>query len=135
MKNARILLVEDDLTFATMLQTFLGKKGFSVDRTGDVAHAMKMMQGGNGFDLVLSDLRLPGRDGLELLRWMRDNGFDIPFIVMTNYAEVQNAVLAMKSGASDYISKPVQPDILLQKIGDAIASAPASVPVLSLIHI
>ncbi|WP_288317544.1 sigma-54-dependent transcriptional regulator [Xylanibacter caecicola] len=131
MKNARILLVEDDLTFATMLQTFLGKKGFSVDRTGDVAHAMKMMQGGNGFDLVLSDLRLPGRDGLELLRWMRDNGFDIPFIVMTNYAEVQNAVLAMKSGASDYISKPVQPDILLQKIGDALASAPVSMPVCS----
>lgn len=54
---------------------------------------------------------------------MRKSGINIPFIVMTSYAEVQNAVLAMKSGANDYIAKPVQPDILLQKIHDAINAA------------
>ena len=57
---------------------------------------------------------------------MRKHGIDIPFIVMTSYAEVQNAVLAMKSGAADYIAKPVQPDILLQKINDALVSASPS---------
>ena len=71
-------------------------------------------------NLVLSDLRLPDHDGLRLLAWMRKSNINAPFIVMTNYAEVQNAVLAMKSGAADYIAKPVQPDILLQKINDAI---------------
>lgn len=129
MKNAHILLVEDDLTFATMLQTFLTKKGFRVDKAGDVAHAVRLLQGGDTFNLVLSDLRLPGRDGMELLRWMRGRRLDVPFIMMTNYAEVQNAVLAMKSGASDYISKPVHPDILLQKIGDALAAASAATSV------
>ena len=71
-------------------------------------------------DLVLSDLRLPDHDGLRLLAWMHEHSINAPFIVMTNYAEVQNAVLAMKSGAADYIAKPVQPDILLQKINDAM---------------
>lgn len=130
MKDPHILLVEDDLTFATMLQTFLTKKGFRVDRAGDVPHAVRLLHGGDGFNLVLSDLRLPGRDGLELLHWMRGKGLVVPFIMMTNYAEVQNAVLAMKSGASDYISKPVQPDILLQKIGDALASDAPAAPAL-----
>ena len=72
---------------------------------------------------MLSDLRLPDHDGLFLLGWMRKRGHNAPFIVMTNYAEVQNAVLAMKLGAADYIAKPVQPDILLQKIKDALAQA------------
>lgn len=129
MKDARILIVEDDLTFATMIQTFLRKKGFAVESAGTVAHAMKIVHGGTDIDLVLSDLRLPGGDGLELLRRLRDGGHGMPFIVMTNYAEVQNAVLAMKSGASDYISKPVHPDILLQKINDALASGSPAVPV------
>lgn len=129
MENAHILIVEDDLTFATMLQTFLVKKGFAVDRTATVAHAMKIVQASADVSLVLSDLRLPGGDGLELLRRLRDGGHGMPFIVMTNYAEVQNAVLAMKSGASDYISKPVHPDILLQKINDALAATASPRPV------
>lgn len=124
MENAHILIVEDDLTFATMLQTFLSKKGFSVDKVGDVSHAVRLLQDSDDVALVLSDMRLPDRDGLELLAWMRGKGLCMPFIVMTNYAEVQNAVQAMKSGASDYISKPVHPDILLQKIGDALSAAP-----------
>lgn len=120
---ARILIVEDDLTYATMMQTWLRKKGFDVERTSTVAAGAKKLSIGEGFNLVLSDLRLPDHDGLFLLNWMKKQGIDTPFIVMTSYAEVQNAVLAMKSGACDYIGKPVQPDILLQKINDAIANA------------
>ncbi len=85
-----------------------------------------MLFAADSVDVVLSDLRLPDHDGLELLGQMRKRGLRQPFIVMTSYAEVQNAVLAMKSGASDYIAKPVQPDILLQKIEDAMASAAAT---------
>ena len=119
-----ILIVEDDIAFGTMLQTWLRKKGFEVDKATSVGAAVKLLVD-NAADLVLSDLRLPDHDGLRLLKWMRDHDNNAPFIVMTNYAEVQNAVLAMKSGAADYIAKPVQPDILLQKIKDALSAANA----------
>lgn len=117
-----ILIVEDDIAFGTMLQTWLRRKGFEVEKATSVGAAVKLLTEtfGKEVDLVLSDLRLPDHDGLRLLAWMHEHDINVPFIVMTNYAEVQNAVLAMKSGAADYIAKPVQPDILLQKIKDAI---------------
>ena len=120
-----LLIVEDDIAFGTMLQTWLRKKGFEVDKATSVGAAVKRLMD-NGVDLVLSDLRLPDHDGLRLLAWMREHDLYEPFIVMTNYAEVQNAVLAMKSGAADYIAKPVQPDILLQKINDALTNQEAA---------
>ena len=126
---SHILIVEDDLTFATMMQTWLRKKGFDVDRVSSVSAAARQLTDTPSFDLILSDLRLPDHDGLFLLEWMRKHNLRIPFIVMTSYAEVQNAVLAMKTGASDYIAKPVQPDILLQKIRDALSTPePAPTP-------
>lgn len=118
-----ILIVEDDLAFGTMMQTWLKKKGFETSRATSVGAAARLLTDGTKPDLVLSDLRLPDHDGLFLLGWMRKRGHNAPFIVMTNYAEVQNAVLAMKLGAADYIAKPVQPDIFLQKIKDALAQA------------
>lgn len=123
-----ILIVEDDIAFGTMLQTWLRKKGFEVDKATSVGAAVKLLVD-TSVDLVLSDLRLPDHDGLRLLKWMREHNNNAPFIVMTNYAEVQNAVLAMKSGAADYIAKPVQPDILLQKIKDALSAAADVKPV------
>lgn len=119
----RILIVEDDIAFGTMMQTWLKKKGFDVDKATSVGAAVRLIENKPAYNLVLSDLRLPDRDGLELLAWMHKNNMLIPFIVMTNYAEVQNAVLAMKSGAADYIAKPIQPDILLSKIKDALKNA------------
>ena len=118
-----LLIVEDDIAYSVMMQKWLQKKGFDVDKVSSVGAAAKMINSEKQYHLVLSALRLPDHDGLFLLDWMRKNGIEIPFIVMTSYAEVQNAVLAMKSGASDYIAKPVQPDILLQKINDAISAA------------
>lgn len=115
-----ILIVEDDIAFGTMLQTWLRRKGFEVDKATSVGAAVKLLVDMKSVGLVLSDLRLPDHDGLRLLAWMHEHSINAPFIVMTNYAEVQNAVLAMKSGAADYIAKPVQPDILLQKINDAM---------------
>lgn len=117
-----ILIVEDDLTFSTMLKTWLGKKGFEIETAGTQAKARKLLSSCE-FDLVLSDLRLPDQDGLALLTWLRKQNSRIPFIIMTSYAEIQNAVEAMKQGATDYISKPVQPDMLLKKINEAICPA------------
>lgn len=121
----KILIVEDDLTFATMLKTWLGKHGFEVETCSSVTGAAKALLADRRPALVLSDLRLPDHDGLFLLNWIKEKQLQVPFIMMTSYADVQNAVEAMKHGASDYIAKPVQPDILLQKIEESLAPAPA----------
>ena len=117
---AKLLIVEDDLAFGTMIQTWLKKKGFDVERATSVGAALHLLEEDSQRDLILSDLRLPDHDGLVLLQWLRKHDIQIPFIVMTSYAEVQNAVLAMKSGATDYIAKPFPPDILLEKIQEAV---------------
>ena len=125
---AKILIIEDDLAFGTMIQTWLRKKGFEVEKATSVGAALRLLQEDSQRDLILSDLRLPDHDGLTTLRWLHKQGLHIPFIVMTSYAEVQNAVLAMKSGANDYVAKPFHPDILLEKINEAIKQA-SSAPV------
>ena len=125
---AKILIIEDDLAFGTMIQTWLRKKGFEVEKATSVGAALRLLQEDSQRDLILSDLRLPDHDGLTTLRWLHKQGLHIPFIVMTSYAEVQNAVLAMKSGANDYVAKPFHPDILLEKINEAIKKA-SSAPV------
>ncbi len=128
----KILIVEDDISFGTMIQTWLRKKGYLVEKTTSVKSAIVALKteetsgkSTRGFDLVLSDLRLPDHDGIFLLQWMRKHGLSMPFIVMTSYAEIQNVVIAMKSGATDYVAKPFHPDILLSKIQEAINSISA----------
>ena len=115
-----ILIVEDDLTFATMLKTWLGEKGYEGETASTNARARKLLTT-RDFSLILSDLRLPDQDGIHLLSWLRDLQKATPVIIMTSYAEIQGAVLAMKEGAADYVSKPVQPDELLKKIKEAIS--------------
>ena len=119
----RILIVDDDITFALMLRTWLSKRGFGVGTASSVAAARTALAAG-GFSLVLSDMRLPDEDGIALLQWMAGAGVAAPVIVMTSYAEIQNAVRCMKLGARDYVAKPVNPDELLKKIREAL-DAPA----------
>jgi two-component system response regulator HydG len=121
-----ILIVEDDLTFATMLKTWLGRKGFLVYTASGVSAACKELED-NDIDLILSDLRLPDGDGTALLDWKREKNKELPVIIMTSYADIQSAVNAMKNGAYDYVSKPVRPDELLKKIEEAIKSFSTSV--------
>ena len=123
----RILILDDDITFALMLRTWLSKRGFEVATASTVAAARKMLSDGQ-FSLVLSDMRLPDEDGIALLQWMAGEGIAAPVIVMTSYAEIQNAVRCMKLGARDYVSKPVNPDELLKKIREALDSVPGTAP-------
>ena len=112
-----ILVVEDDTTFAVMLQTWLSKKKFSVASVSGIAAAKKTLIE-SSVDLVLCDLRLPDGDGIDLLEWVSNRNVNVPLIVMTSYAAIPSAVQAMKLGARDYISKPVNPEDLLQKINE-----------------
>lgn len=126
----RILIVDDDVTFALMLSTWLSKKGFRV-ATASSAEAGRKLLAAESFALVLTDMRLPDQDGIGLLGWIAEHAPGVKTIVMTSYAEIQNAVLSMKLGAKDYIAKPVNPEQLLQKIREALdapADPTASVP-------
>lgn len=128
-----ILIVEDDITFSLMLTTWLGKKGFVVRSSSSVSDAKRRL-GEEAFDLVISDLRLPDSDGIDLLKWLKSTHPSLPLIMMTSYAEIQTAVQAMKLGAADYIAKPLNPDELLGKIRELAhveEKAPARVPVSS----
>lgn len=128
-----ILIVEDDITFSLMLTTWLGKKGFVVRSSSSVSDAKRKL-GEEAFDLVISDLRLPDSDGIDLLKWLKSTHPSLPLIMMTSYAEIQTAVQAMKLGAADYIAKPLNPDELLGKIKELVRveeKAPARVPVSS----
>lgn len=116
----RILIVDDDVTFALMLATWLGRQGFAVATAATLEAARRQLEE-QGCDLVLTDMRLPDGDGTDLLEWLARRAVTVPVIVMTGYAEIGNAVRCMKLGAKDYVSKPVQPDELLQKIGEATA--------------
>ena len=128
-----ILIVEDDITFSLMLTTWLGKKGFVVRSSSSVSDAKRRL-GEEAFDLVISDLRLPDSDGIDLLKCLKSTHPSLPLIMMTSYAEIQTAVQAMKLGAADYIAKPLNPDELLGKIKELVRveeKAPARVPVSS----
>lgn len=121
-----ILIVEDDITYGMMLKTWLGKKGFQVSSVSSIARAQKHIEA-ESVDLILSDLRLPDKDGIDLLKWLGECGLSIPLIIMTGYADIQSAVQAMKLGACDYVAKPVNPDELLKKMDEALnASSTAS---------
>lgn len=118
-----VLIVEDDITFSLMLKTWLGKKGFQVETAASVADAKKKLDGDFPFQVILSDLRLPDQDGIDLLRWLKDERKQVVVIMMTSYADIHTAVQAIKLGAADYVSKPINPDELLKKIKELVSES------------
>lgn len=118
---AKILIVEDDVVFGTMLRKWLEKKGYDVALCGNVAGANGAMMASR-FDMVITDLRLPDSDGILLLQWIKEHYASVPVILMSNYADINSAVSAMKLGAEDYLEKPIRPEELNEKIIAALGS-------------
>lgn len=114
-----ILLVEDDITFSEMLTRFLERHFYTVDVSYNIKNACSLLKK-QTYDLVFTDLRLPDGDGIALLKQIKNSKKPIPVVLMTSYAEVSTAVQAMKQGAFDYISKPFNPDEVLEVIGNAL---------------
>lgn len=125
---AKILVVDDDVAFCKMLETFLKKKGYGVSSAFSAETALAEIDK-TKFDLVLSDVRLPNKDGNEILKSVKEKGLQTQVVLMTGYAEVSLAVDAMKKGAYDYISKPVNPDKLLEIVQKALNRPPEEKPV------
>lgn len=111
-----ILIIEDDVVFSRSIGNWLKKQGMECERVTTLASAKKSLAV-KEFDLILADLRLPDGNSTELLRWMNEQCFSTPFLIMTNYGQVENAVEAMQLGAVNYLCKPVQPDKLQEAIG------------------
>ncbi len=114
-----ILIIEDDAAFCQMLQKFLTKQGYEVQGSYS-ANDAKEKYANTHFDLVLTDLRLPDYDGIQLLSHIKKTSPGTSVIVMTGYAEVGTAVTAMKKGAFDYISKPFTPEEMLMVVSNAL---------------
>ena len=111
-----ILILEDDVIFSRSIGNWLKKKGMATEHATTLSAARKALSA-REFDLVLADLRLPDGNSTSLLEWMNERFYATPFLIMTNYGQVENAVEAMQLGAANYLCKPVQPDKLLEAIG------------------
>jgi DNA-binding NtrC family response regulator len=117
----RILIVDDDPGFRNLLETILEGEGYGVESAGSVGEALRA-GGRRKYDLVVTDLKLPDGDGLEVLRWWMENMPETPVIMITAFGTIASAVEAMKSGAADYLGKPLSsPDelrLLVRKVLD-----------------
>jgi len=110
-----ILIIDDVVTLGLMLKTWFSKKGFQVRTAINISDAKKSIQEQKP-DFIISDLRLPDGNGLDLIKWVREYYNDIVIIVMTSYADIQTAVECIRAGAYDYIAKPLDPEDVLRKI-------------------
>ena len=100
-----ILIVEDEAKMRRLLELNLGEDGFSTLSAGDAEAGLKLLRE-NHVDLVLTDLKLPGMNGLEFLQAIKRQNAALPVVVMTAFGSVETAVEAMKAGAADYVLKP-----------------------------
>lgn len=112
----KITVIEDNPVFCDYICNYLRKNGMETEKTYSVAQARKLIEAAGEDAIVLSDLRLADGNGIELLQWMRKQGKNQPFIMMTDYAEVHTAVETMKSGAEDYVPKKLLEEKILPSI-------------------
>ena len=126
MEHARILIIDDESAIRDGLQRFLGRSGFSVETCASGFLALEAIQQ-REFNLIVTDLRMPGMSGIEVLQSVRTLQPGIPVILITGFASVDTAVEAMKNGAADYITKPFPPELLRDKIISACSRRPESV--------
>ncbi len=119
---ATILYVDDDPTIGLLLEDTLLRAGHRAVGARSVPQALQALSHGE-FELIISDFKMPGMTGLELLAHLRDEGYDIPLIMVTGYASIEHAVQAIKAGAADYITKPVRPEQLEHAVAKALQVA------------
>jgi two-component system response regulator PilR (NtrC family) len=116
-----ILVVDDELSMREFLKILLEKEGYEVSTASEASSAIELIKG-QSFDLVVSDIKMPGMGGLTLLEKIKEIDSSLPVIMITAFASPENAVIAMKSGAFDYITKPFKVDEIIKIIKSAISA-------------
>jgi DNA-binding NtrC family response regulator len=128
---SRLLVVDDDVQMQSALEAALRRKGFSVETASNGLEASRKLENLE-VSAVLTDLRMPGMNGFELLQHIRENKPALPVIVLSAYGSVPDAVEAMKAGASDFLLKPFSADALdeaLSRLSEDTAAAARTMPV------
>src|SRR6202045_3860503 len=120
--HLRVLLVEDDGMIAQGLQTALRQSNYAVDWVADGKSADAALQG-SAFDVVLLDLGLPQRDGLDVLRGLRRRGGTTPVIILTARDEIEQRIAGLDAGADDYIVKPFDLDEVMARMRSVLRRA------------
>jgi DNA-binding NtrC family response regulator len=105
--DMKILVVDDEEGARELFNTILTDEGYEVTLANDGRDALSCMQG-NSFDLVVTDIKMPGMDGLQLLQELRKAGSQADVIMVTAYGEVESYLKAMSLGAAEYINKPIR---------------------------
>jgi DNA-binding NtrC family response regulator len=118
-ENTRLLLVDDDVTALNLMSELLTERGYSADSVTSVADAEELLQK-SAYNVLISDLRMPERTGMDLLDQCMKSYPEMPVILITGHGTIRNAVEALKKGAFEYISKPVQMDELVLAIDKAV---------------
>src|SRR3954466_9037811 len=117
-KNPVILVVDDDPSQRSLLQSFLASQGFEIIAVPSGADALTTLKN-REVSMMVSDVRMPGMTGLETLRRARKEHEHLPVLLVTAYADIKEAVGAMKDGAVNYLSKPIDLDELLASVRQA----------------
>lgn len=117
-----ILIIEDDIIFSRTIGNWLVKQGMRVESVTKLSDAKKSIRE-KEYDLILADLRLPDGNSTLFLEWLNDENYTIPFLIMTNYGQVENAVQAMQLGAVNYLCKPIRPDKLSEAISNVLSKS------------
>jgi two-component system, NtrC family, response regulator HydG len=115
----RILIVDDELVVRDSLDKWFAGEGYETGIAASARQALEMIQK-NEWDLALLDIKMPGMDGMELQARLREIDPELVIIIMTGYASVETAVQALKRGAYDYVTKPIDPDELVHLVSKAI---------------
>jgi EAL domain-containing protein (putative c-di-GMP-specific phosphodiesterase class I)/CheY-like chemotaxis protein len=116
----RVLLADDDPSLRTALSRILARNGYVVTTAADGGQALNELKAGHRFDVVVSDLDMPGADGLSLLRTVRGNDLHLPVVLLTGSPALASAVAAVEYGAFRYLTKPASPAVLLDVVGRAV---------------
>ena len=121
----KILVIEDDPTVGQFVKRGLEEQRWTVDLAND-GEAGERLAGSNGYDLLILDMRLPGKSGLEVLRALRGRGFERPVLVLTAQDAVDAKVQTLRAGADDYVTKPFAFEELLARV-EALARRPRAI--------
>lgn len=121
MTAQRVMVVDDETKMQRVLEIMLKRMGHEVECAGTAEEALQVLQG-TPADLVISDLRMPGIGGIGLLKSLREQGNEVPIIIMTAHGTIESAVEAMKLGACDYIVRPFDVDALELAINRILAA-------------
>ncbi|MFP5519257.1 MAG: response regulator [Bdellovibrionia bacterium] len=117
--NSSLLIVDDEELILEVLSASLGQEGLRIDQANNGKNALEMIKQ-NTYHAILSDIHMPQKTGLELLKEIRDLGIITPFIVLTGFGDQQKAVEALKLGAFDFIDKPWDEPYLQDVVGRAL---------------